>query len=226
MTRTGLACGLALVGALTGCGEAVERARIPADADPDDVFTGLEARLTQAEEVRMDFHITASGAIEVDLNGTLQVSGEKTVLLGARGTFAGDSARVFMEATSSLLQVLNGFTQIKDSRPEHLNEALFIGFTRMGLLHNLAVLIGGGIPDHSEGGVRDWVGVDSLRLAAAEGGQGTHLSFGIVVSGVPSGNVILELDPQGLPVVRRQTVHFPSGDMEVVEQYRSVVITP
>jgi hypothetical protein len=36
--------------------------------------------------------------------------------------------------------------------PDHLHEAIIVGFVRMGLLHNIIRLSGNLIPDHGEGG--------------------------------------------------------------------------
>jgi hypothetical protein len=52
------------------------------------------------------------------------------------------------------------------------------------------------------------------------------MSFEISVAGVPSGSASLEIDSQGRPVVRRQTVRFSSGEMRVVERYSTVAIEP
>jgi len=41
--------------------------------------------------------------------------------------------------------------------PPEVREALVIGLTRMGILHNLARLVAGVPPDRASGGVRDWV---------------------------------------------------------------------
>ena len=50
-------------------------------------------------------------------------------------------------------------TVVTGATPPALNEAIVIGLTRMGHLHNIAVLTGGLPPDHSDGGAADWVRV-------------------------------------------------------------------
>ena len=45
------------------------------------------------------------------------------------------------------------------SRPIHLEEAMIVGFVRMGLFHNIVRLSGGYCPDRAEGGIGDWINV-------------------------------------------------------------------
>lgn len=79
----------------------------------------------------------------------------------------------------------------------------------MGILNNLARLTGAREPDHADGGVREWVVVDSLP------GRGDGaLTFDIVVAGQPAGSAALAVDEAGRPTVRHQTVRFPGGEMQ------------
>jgi hypothetical protein len=103
-------------------------------------------------------------------------------------------------------------------RPEHLREALVIGLTRMGILHNIARLTGDAAPDHADGGVAEWVVAERLR-AADERQADAGIEFDITVSGQPAGAAVLTTGSDGLPAIRRQTVHFPEGDMHIVERY-------
>jgi hypothetical protein len=88
----------------------------------------------------------------------------------------------------------------------------------MGVLHNLARLTEAAPPDHSEGGVREGVTVGGFA-ADSEG-----ISFDLMVDGEPVGSATLQLDENGLPSVRRQSVTFPDGEMVVTETYRSVTV--
>jgi hypothetical protein len=107
--------------------------------------------------------------------------------------------------------------------PDGLNEAIVIGMTRMGILHNLAQLVGGQPPDHMEGGVRDWARVVAIESSADEDDAGHPLlrfDFGLVVAGQPSGTASLWIDAVSrLPLRREQTVQFASGEMKVIEVY-------
>jgi type IV secretory pathway protease TraF len=71
--------------------------------------------------------------------------------------------------------------------------------------------------------VREWVTVDTFALDALDP---RAMSFEINVAGAPSGSASLEIDSQGRPVARRQTVRFSSGEMRVVERYSAVAIEP
>jgi hypothetical protein len=79
-----------------------------------------------------------------------------------------------------------------------------------------------------EGGVRDWVVVEGFSFdEAVEVQDGSRVvSFSMIVGGVPAGTAALELGSRGSPIVRRQTVRFPTGEMRVVERYTRVLISP
>lgn len=100
----------------------------------------------------------------------------------------------------------------------------------MGVLHNLAMLVGGAPPDHAAGGVEDWVQtVDHRRPVPSgppPGPDGEAVTFGLVVGGEPSGTATLWLDDRGVPVRREQTVEFPEGVMRVVERYEVLGSVP
>jgi len=66
----------------------------------------------------------------------------------------------------------------------------------------------------------------SQGTPGASPGAGQPLSFAITVAGEPAGHAVLEIGPGGLPLERRQTVLFPSGEMRVVERYFSMSISP
>ena len=99
-------------------------------------------------------------------------------------------------------------------RGPELRESLILGLTRMGLLHNLAKLFSAAGPDHREGGVAEWVQVVDIYAQR----DGT-LSMRLMVADEDGGEAVLRLDREGLPVLRTQTVEFPSGAMKVTERY-------
>ena len=190
---------------------------------PAAAFADVEERLLDAPRLEMDYAISAEGAFQAELQGTL-VLADDTVRLDGGGTF-GDEPVTLQLATEgdSLRGRWNGGMFVLPT-PDRLDQALVVGLMRMGLLHNLARLTAGAPPDHAEGGVRDWVRVDSLRTdpAAADSMAASeeHLTFDIVVSGEPSGTATLWLDPATrLPLERSQVVRFPTGRMAVTERY-------
>ena len=192
------------------------------EVTPEMRFRALETRMLGAEEIQIAFIISATGAVEVDLFGSLLKSGDE-IELSASGDFAGQPARLRLYARGATYEYGNEPGRERRPIPPALWESLVIGFTRMGVLHNLARLTGDAPPDHADGGAAEWVVVDDFGAATDDPGR---ISFDLTVSGQPSGSASLELDGAGLPAVRRQTVQFPNGEMRVVERYSDVVIRP
>jgi hypothetical protein len=196
--------------------------RAPHSEDPEAAFQALEERLLNARAVKLAFHITAAGAVSADFHGTLEMEKGTGILLQGRGTFAGDSVDIELRSDNYQVELANRSGRTVTGTPRELREALLIGLCRMGILHNLARLTGYSLPDHAEGGVRDWVLVDSFTVDPQ---CNSGISFAIIAAGEPVGSAILEIAPAGQPVKRHQTVHFPTGEMRVVEQYSDVIIT-
>jgi hypothetical protein len=65
--------------------------------------------------------------------------------------------------------------------------------------------------------------VSAGSFAAAADGIDA-VSFNLNVAGEPAGSAIIEIDAHGLPVNRRQSVRFLSGEMRVVEQYSAFFV--
>ena len=192
-------------------------------AAPAVMFRTLEKRLLEARTVRLDFHLSAEGVVEADLRGSLEISPTREITLTASGQFGGQPVELLLRAEGEQFELSNGSEKNIFPRPSHLEEALLIGLTRMGILHNLARLVGAAPPDHGDGEVSDWVVVSSFAKDAIDSAS---ISFDLAVAGESAGSASLEIDSHGKPVVRRQTVHFPSGEMRVVEQYSAVTISP
>ncbi len=188
---------------------------------PAAAFGQLEARLLAAESVSLDFHITAEGALAADLQGKVWSVGKHTLHLFARGEFGGKPVTVGLFAEDGNMALGSADQLTATARPRHLAEAVLVGFTRMGLLHNLARLTADTAPDHADGGVREWVTVNDFR---AEADAPSALIFAISVAGSPAASARLELDAAGLPQLRQQTVLFPGGEMRVTERYSGVTI--
>jgi hypothetical protein len=186
----------------------------------------LEAVLTDpSSSVHVPFEVEAVGAVEVALTGDLFLGPEGAARLEARGIFAGREVDVM--AVSDGERLLWSGAPEPVPAPEGLRDALAVGLTRMGILHNVARLTAGAPPDHIEGGVRDWVVVspDSAGAAPAPDLTGEGLTRAITVDGVPSGAFRLTFDEEGrIPRIRRQRVDFPEGRMEVTERYPTVAL--
>lgn len=181
----------------------------------------LEGALADpANTVDIPFHVEATGALEVDLSGRLSLAGEGMALLEVRGTFGEQPLEARLVSDGTRLWWTGAGEAVPT--PPALREALALGFTRMGVLHNVARLSAGAAPDHAEGGVAEWVTTapDTAGLAPEPHPDRPSLARMVVVSGIPTGSFRLAFIPGGsVPALRRQAVSFPTGVMEVEESY-------
>jgi len=182
-------------------------------------IAALEARLLAAQEVAFDFHIIAEGAIAADLKGTFSLKQGEHIQMSATGEFAGEPAALLLNCSGGELELRSGAVRRSIPRPLETDKALLLGMTRMGLLHNLAQLMSANPPDHAEGGVEEWVIVRPMR----EEKQARR--FELIVGGRVAGTASLELNTTGTPMVRKQTVRFPNGDMHVTETYLNFTVS-
>lgn len=184
----------------------------------EEAFVALEDGWFGRSEIALGFHVTAEGAFTADLEGRLVVRGDDALTLEAIGHFGGQPVELAFEAAGGRMLGGNGSETFDVATPPALREAVVLGITRMGILHNLARLVAGTPPDHADGGVREWVEVDALEWA--EGGEAAQgVTFAITVADQPSGDATLWLDADGTPLLRRQVVRFPGGAMHVTERY-------
>ena len=190
--------------------------------DAEAQFAELEQRLLQAKNVSMKINITSSGAVGSSLKGELRLSEPNQAHLDFKGEFAGNPVEIHLDSHGERMFAGSADKSFEEDTPPALNEGIVLGLTRMGILHNLAMLSAGAPPDGTDGQVRDWVQARNFSYNDATKG----FQFEIVVSGTPSGEVELWLDEQtGMPKRRKQTVHFPEGDMEVEEVYEMLMGT-
>jgi len=192
-------------------------------AAPGALFAQMERRLLDAPDLHLRYTVASEGAFDASLAGTLQIRQGPVVELQAAGTF-GD-APVTLHLLSDGRTMVGGSAQrtFREATPPALHEALVLGLTRMGILHNLARLTGGATPDRAAGGVEEWVEVREIAVeppaAGADPGQ-LVLAFAIHVAGTRTAEARLWIDRRtGLPVRREQVVSFPGGSMRVVEHY-------
>ncbi|MEJ2541020.1 MAG: hypothetical protein P8188_13785, partial [Gemmatimonadota bacterium] len=180
----------------------------------------LEAALSDpVRSLHVPFEVEAAGAMEARVTGDLFLGPEGAARLEAHGTFAGAPLDVW--AVSDGERLLWSGAPEPVPAPAGLRDALAVGLTRMGILHNVARLSAGAPPDHMEGGVREWVVVSPDTAGTAPPAQGPEpgLTRTIAVGGTPSGAFRLTFGPEGIrPRVRRQAVAFPQGRMEVTER--------
>ena len=202
--------------------------RLAAQVSADEALAALENRLVDARSVSFRFQIRAVGAVDATLTGRAVVGPGKTARIVADGSFAGSGAAIRLDADDQSIRGGNGEARFAKASPPAIAEGLLIGLTRMGLLHNLAVLSAGSPPDRTDGSVRDWVQYAEVALKSEEpvGDTATRrFSFTVVVDGQPSAIAELWVDTAtGLPVRRLQVVSFPEGEMRVLEQYSDFVV--
>lgn len=215
---------LLVVTVVVGCAPVVESVApagvtAGAAADPALVIQGLEARLLD-EPLRLRFRVSSEGAFSAAIEGALRIMPDSAELIGD-GTFGGAPVSLQLVTADDSVRVRSPQRSFSEPAPPALREALVIGLVRMGVLHNLARLTGGALPDHAEGGVREWVELREVRRDTAAGEAGTEaLRFDIHVSGARMAEALLLVDTNtGLPVRREQVVSFPGGSMTVVEEY-------
>lgn len=196
---------------------------VAATQAPEHLFSAVEEALLSAPSLRMHYAVVAEGAFSAALEGTLTVERPQDLDLDAAGTFGEAPVRAFLSSNGKFLEGGNSGRDFREEAPAALDEAVILGLTRMGILHNLARLTAGAAPDHASGGVREWVRVEDIEIdPAAEGPRAGLLAlrFSIRVSGQHAADATLWLDPaSGLPVHREQVVSFPGGQMLVTESY-------
>jgi hypothetical protein len=181
------------------------------------LFTDMETRLLRAKTLELHAVLTTTGAVESEAKADLYLGEGQRAHFAARGTFQGTKFDALYVSDGTQAWV-RGAPATK--APPEVRDAFVRGLTAMGLMHNVAVLVGGGGPDHAEGGVHEFVKADRPRLAP----EGLAVDLDVVVRGKQMGEARLVLDQEGRPKQRAQTVHFETGEMMVVEQYGGVVL--
>jgi hypothetical protein len=209
--------------ALTACGGPAAAPTGPPVTPAPDLAARVEDTLLAAQTVQVEATIESTGLIPAKLEGTLLVASGGRARYDFRGTFAGEPVELHF--------VSDGRTMSGGApAPKALGEAILVGWMRMGLLHNLAVLHAGKPPDHADGGVKDWLRLTALRRAAPPAGApagAVALGYVLEVSGTRAGEGVLLVDEAlAVPLARELTVHFPEGDMHVVETYRVTLDEP
>lgn len=204
-------------------------------AGPRPVPAGLTPaeRLAFSEEVTLNaravgtFEIDAKGAHAAHLTGTLELTGTNALSLVAEGRFDGDAVRLELDSRSGPINRTTTRGPVANAQrnlPQPaLNEAVAIGLVRMGLLHNLALLVDDKMISKAEGGVRAELAAADVRDAGPDASNGEpcrRLDYTLQVGGKPMGEGSVCLaDATGLPLQRRLTVHFPDGDMTDTERF-------
>lgn len=198
------------------------------DAWAERTMIDLERRLQGANRVEIAFDIQSEGTVVSQLRGTLVWSRDGELRLDATGEFDGKPQQLELLADAKMLEVrVAGEVRHSGPRPPKLVEAVVLSLTRQGLLHNLAMAVGGLPPSLADGGFDEWMRVVQPQLGPPEvfGSEDARpLEFQIEVEGQHVGHATLWLRAENLPLERQQTVEFPEGQMRVVERYTSFVV--
>lgn len=107
----------------------------------DEFLLSLEQRWLDEESVHLEFDVLSEGAFEADLEGRLRWGEGDAVELSAEGTFGPDPVTLSLSVEDDRLVGGNAAGHFDEPLPAELREALVIGLTRMGVLHNLARLV-------------------------------------------------------------------------------------
>lgn len=178
----------------------------------------LERLLLDADTLSLTYDVRSTGAFEARLSGQLLREGA-TLGLRTAGHFGEETVNGgVLEKEGRLELTLDDSTSVGPA-PDATWEALALGMTRMGILHNLARLTERELPDRAEGGVGEWLQAGDVRVEEGEVPGGVNLVFDVRVDGEVSGEATLVLGSGGLPVERRQRVDFGEATMEVLERY-------
>ncbi len=195
-------------------------AAVAALPPPGTRFDQLESDLLAAEDFRLVFSIRGEGLIESDLRGDYRRGPDHRRSLNVAGSFAGDEVRLALLVEDPGLLILEANEDRREvPMPAFLDEALLLGLTRMGLLHNIARLTGRLEPEGARGGFRE----AAACLCFEERGA-LDLALKIFWGGDFVADAELRFDADGRPRERIQTVHFPAGEMRVVETYEVFAI--
>ena len=220
-------CGAALL-VLTTTGCVGDSYPPPVDLEPAEYFRLLEQRLLDARSISIESLITSKGAVKARLEGHLKMKEGNVVDLQHSGSFLGLAVDLRIDSDGARMQGGSRSGTFDTDTPAALNEAIVIGITRMGLLHNLARLAVGGAPEHTDGTIREWVQATELDAGEVEKHETVSvrpLTFAVVVDGrrTAEGTLYVNIET-GLPLRREQKVLFGEVAMNVTEIYRTFAV--
>ena len=220
--HTFLAPVLGLLLVAVGC-----RSSAPAlPQDPTEALAEVERRLLGAESVRCFSELTAEGSVTAELRSEHQLAPDGRARVRVKGTFAGQPIDVVFESDGAIMRMVGaGPLREREALPD-VFRGFVLGLSRMGWMHNAAMLANGGLPEGCDGKVTSWVEARGVKLGDEVELNGTParaLVFDVAVGGQVSGNAILWVSTEsGLPLMRLQRVMFPEGEMRVSEIYEQL----
>jgi len=197
----------------------------PLPDDPVRALEAVESTLLGAQSVRCFTGIVAEGSLAADLRCEHQLAPDGRTRVRVQGAIAGRAVDVVFEsdgATMGLSGPGAGDARELEAAPD-LFAGQILGFTRMGWMHNVSQVAGGGSPDGVDGGVRGWVEARNVRFGdefELNGVPARPLLFDVAVDGEVRAQAVLWVAlGNGLPLMRLQRVQLSGGEMRVSEFY-------
>jgi dipeptidyl-peptidase-3 len=191
-------------------------------ADPAALYHDVLRRLQESPEVELGFTLEASGANVSRKEGRLRVRAGNRVELDAAGPFNGLDSAVALRSDGLRLAGSASTRPLDEPADARLGDGLLAGLMARGLMHNLAMLSIGRPLDLSDGVAPGMTagGFRALPDGALDGEPTRRIGFALSLGGQEVAQAELDVSAlSGLPLRRTQVVHFPQGDMTVVERY-------
>lgn len=195
--------------------------------DPREAFDYMEERLINVDSFYTGVIIDADSLFPVQLVAEVWGGPNNLLNIKADGNMAEFLAPATLRLVSDGERMVGGRSEeigFDTTTARDLREAVAVGITRMGILHNLTRLYTGNAPDHSDGGVQDWVQVHSFEwmepeVVARKLTRPMH--FTISVDGEDTAEATLYIRREtGLPMRRVQTVQLADGGaISIDERY-------
>ena len=218
---------IALFALLAGCASGPRP--VPETATAVQRLSMAESALLDGKNLTGTFEIDSKGENAAHLTGTLELVEGNAMHLVAEGNFKSEPVQLEVDSrdpTGTLRTTTKGpsVSSHRDPPAPKLREAVALGIARMGLLHNLALLAADQPMEKVEGGFGEWVKPTDPKDGASESINGEicrRVDFGIEVEGKNRGQASVCIAvATGLPLQRTQTVHFPEGEMTVIETFK------
>jgi hypothetical protein len=176
----------------------------------------------------MRVRVATSGRIQSHFEGTIDLGEGQRARFALEGAFGQKDVDVrFVSDGTHMEGGPRGQSFAMDVAPA-IREGIVLGFVRMGITHDLAMLSSGRPPDYIDGSARKHLEVVGAAHAPGEAVRGApteQWTWALFVDHQRSADETLWVDAKtGLPVRRRVVVHFPEGDMEDGEEYEELTL--
>jgi len=191
-------------------------------ADPAALYHDVLQRLLAAPELELGFHIEVSGANTGTKDGMLRLRAGNLLDLRAEGPFNGTAQPISVTSDGAQFSGTAAGATLTGPIPAALHDGLLKEYMVRGLMHNLAMLSMGRPLSLADGTPEGAVatGFRALPDGQIDGRATRRIAWEIQVGGEKAADVELDVsESTGLPLQRRVVVHFPQGDMTVVESY-------